>query len=150
MNALDLPVGARASTTVRPYRDGDRPAWSAFVQACPEATFFHLTPWAGVIRRAFGHATHYAWAEQDGAVVGVLPLARMKTALFGDLLSSTPFCVYGGSVVATRQCGGAAPGRISTSHGARSRPSGHRKTLEPLKNARVASRYAVRTDRSYA
>ena len=27
----------------------------------------------------------------------MLPLARMKTALFGDLLASTPFCVYGGA-----------------------------------------------------
>ena len=76
-------------------------AWDAFVRATPAASFFHLTPWAAVIRRAFGHATHYAWAEQDGAVVGVLPLARMKTRLFGDLLGSTPFCVYGGSIAAT-------------------------------------------------
>ena len=83
----DAPAGAAA-------------AWDAFVRVTPAATFFHLTPWAEVIRRAFGHRTHYAWAEQDGAVVGVLPLARMKTVLFGDLLASTPFCVYGGSVAA--------------------------------------------------
>lgn len=78
-------------------------AWDAFVRATPAASFFHLTPWAAVIRRAFGHVTHYAWAEQDGAVVGVLPLARMKTRLFGDLLGSTPFCVYGGSIAATAE-----------------------------------------------
>ncbi len=74
------------------------PAWDAFVQATPSATFFHLSGWAGVIEKSFGHATHYAYAEQDGAIVGVLPLARMKTALFGDVLASTPFCVYGGPV----------------------------------------------------
>jgi FemAB-related protein (PEP-CTERM system-associated) len=76
-------------------------AWDRFVQATPEATFFHLSPWAKVIREAFGHPTYYACAEQDGAIVGVLPLARMRTALFGDLLASTPFCVYGGPVAAT-------------------------------------------------
>jgi len=76
-------------------------AWDAFVQARPEATFFHLSGWAKVIADSFGHATHYAFAEQDGAVVGVLPLARMRTMLFGDVLASTPFCVYGGPVAAT-------------------------------------------------
>jgi FemAB-related protein (PEP-CTERM system-associated) len=76
-------------------------AWDAFVQATPAATFFHLSPWAGVIRDAFSHPTYYAYAEQDGAIVGVLPLARMRTALFGDLLASTPFCVYGGPVAVT-------------------------------------------------
>jgi len=83
------------------------PAWDAFVQATPAATFFHLSGWAGVIRQAFGHATHYAYAEQDGAIVGVLPLARMKTLLFGDVLASTPFCVYGGSVAVTPEAAAA-------------------------------------------
>lgn len=86
---------------IRDLDDRAAPAWDAFVQASPEATFFHLSPWARVIRDAFGHGTHYAYAEQDGAVVGVLPLARMRTWLFGDLLASTPFCVYGGPVAAT-------------------------------------------------
>lgn len=77
------------------------PAWDAFVNAQPNATFFHLSAWAKVISDSFGHATYYAYAEQDGAIVGVLPLARMKTLLFGDVLASTPFCVYGGPVGAT-------------------------------------------------
>jgi FemAB-related protein (PEP-CTERM system-associated) len=78
-------------------------AWDAFVRATPSATFFHLAPWAEVIRRSFGHPIHYVFAEQDGAITGVLPLARMKTLLFGDLLASTPFCVYGGSVAVTEE-----------------------------------------------
>lgn len=78
-------------------------AWDGFVRATPAATFFHLAAWARVIRESFGHTTHYVFAEQDGAIVGVLPLARMKTALFGDSLSSTPFCVYGGSASVTEE-----------------------------------------------
>jgi FemAB-related protein (PEP-CTERM system-associated) len=76
-------------------------AWDRFVRAAPAGSFFHLSPWARVIREAFGHPTHYAFAEQDGAVVGVLPLARMRTLLFGDTLASTPFCVTGGILAAT-------------------------------------------------
>jgi FemAB-related protein (PEP-CTERM system-associated) len=86
---------------------GSAAAWDRFVRDRPDATFFHLAPWAEVIRQAFGHATHYVLAEQDGAVVGVLPLARMRTRLFGDLLASTPFCVYGGSVAATAEAASA-------------------------------------------
>ena len=48
MNALDLPVDARPATSVRPFREGDHAAWSAFVASCPEATFFHRVEWRGL------------------------------------------------------------------------------------------------------
>ena len=76
MNALDLPVGARASTSVRPYREGDRQAWSAFVEQCPDATFFHRIEWRDLIEEVFHHRTHFLVAERAGALVGVLPPAR--------------------------------------------------------------------------
>jgi len=88
---------------IRELDEAAAPAWDAFVRATPAATFFHLSAWARVIREAFGHPTLYAYAEQDGAVTGVLPLARMRTRLFGDSLASTPFCVYGGAVAATEE-----------------------------------------------
>ena len=50
--------------------------------------------------RAFNHRTHYLVATQDGALVGVLPLAQVKTRLFGHTLISLPFCVYGGPLAA--------------------------------------------------
>lgn len=95
------------SVRIRALDDGAAAAWDAFVEASPEATFFHRSAWAGVIARAFRHRTHYAYAEQDGAIVGVLPLARMRTRLFGDTLASTPFCVYGGAVAATPEAAAA-------------------------------------------
>lgn len=72
------------------------PAWDAFVSGHPAGTFFHRAAWALVIESAFGHHCHYTLAEQDGALVGVLPLAHVRTRLFGNTLMSTPFCVYGG------------------------------------------------------
>jgi FemAB-related protein (PEP-CTERM system-associated) len=48
------------------------------------------------MHEVFGHATHYLYAEQDGAIVGVLPLAQVKSLLFGHALVSLPFCVYAG------------------------------------------------------
>ena len=74
----------------------DTAAWDRFVDAHPQATFFHRSTWRDVIAKAFGHRTHYLVAEQDGAIAGVLPLAQVKTRLFGNTLISLPFCVYGG------------------------------------------------------
>jgi FemAB-related protein (PEP-CTERM system-associated) len=81
---------------IRPLEDIDAAAWDAFVEAHPDGTFFHRAAWSGVIAKAFGHRTHYVCTERDGAITGVLPLARVKTMLFGDSLISVPFCVYGG------------------------------------------------------
>lgn len=72
--------------------------WDEFVQEHSEGTFFHLSGWQRVLERGLGHETHYLMAERDGRLIGVLPLARVKSWLFGDSLVSTPFCVYGGSL----------------------------------------------------
>lgn len=76
--------------------DADRARWDAFVDACPEATFFHRAGWQRVIAQAFGHRTWFWLAERDGRIEGVLPLAQIKSRLFGHALIGLPFCVYGG------------------------------------------------------
>ena len=87
---------------VRLLNESAAPAWDRFVSGMPGGTFFHRAAWAGVMRDAFGHTPHYAMAEQDGAVTGVLPLVHVKTRLFGNSLMSAPFCVYGGPLAADR------------------------------------------------
>lgn len=83
---------------VRAARESDAAAWDAFVEATPEATFFHRHGWQAVLREVFGHRTHYLMAERHGRIEGVLPLAEIRSRLFGHALISTPFCVYGGIV----------------------------------------------------
>jgi FemAB-related protein (PEP-CTERM system-associated) len=90
-----LPVGA-AAVTVRPLEDGDLARWDAYVLAHPDATFFHRAGWKRVIEEAFGHRTHFLFAERGGEIVGVLPLAEIRSHLFGHSLGSLPFCAYGG------------------------------------------------------
>jgi FemAB-related protein (PEP-CTERM system-associated) len=86
--------------TLRTLDAASAPAWDAFVAAMPTGSFFHRAAWARVIESAFRHRTHYTYAEQDGAIVGVMPLATVKTRLFGHSLISVPFCVYGGPLAA--------------------------------------------------
>ena len=85
-----------AGIDVRLATDGDLARWDAFVAGCPEATFFHRAGWKEVIAQSFGHRTYYLLAERAGSLVGILPLAEIKSLLFGHSLVSLPFCVYGG------------------------------------------------------
>ncbi len=71
--------------------------WDAFVLACPEATFFHRAGWQTILGEVFRHQTHFLYAESaDGRITGVLPLAHVRSLLFGNALTSLPFAVYGG------------------------------------------------------
>jgi FemAB-related protein (PEP-CTERM system-associated) len=81
---------------VRDFERGDAPRWEAFVQSCPEATFFHRIGWREVIERCFGHRTRYLVAERSAGIVGILPLAEVKSLLFGHALVSLPFCAVAG------------------------------------------------------
>src|SRR4051812_12129775 len=76
------------------------PAWEAFVEAAPDATFFHRAGWARVIAKAYGHPTYFRYAMRGGRIVGVLPLVHVKSPLFGNALISTGFCTFGGIAAA--------------------------------------------------
>jgi FemAB-related protein (PEP-CTERM system-associated) len=95
MKVDDAAVLAR-DVVVRPYGDADRARWEAFVERCPSATFFHRIGWREVMHDVFAHRTHYLLAERLGEIVGVLPLAEVKSLMFGHALVSLPFAVYGG------------------------------------------------------
>lgn len=75
--------------------------WNDFVFACPEATFFHRSEWQIILRDVFRHPTYYLFAEHDGEILGVLPLAHVKSILFGNALVSLPFAVYAGIAAKT-------------------------------------------------
>lgn len=81
---------------IKPLDEANNFRWDAFVESCPEASFFHKAGWREVLERAFGHNTHYLYAEDQGQILGILPLGQVESLLFGNALVSTPFCVYGG------------------------------------------------------
>jgi len=86
----------RPAVVVKSLRPEDRARWDAFVRARPEATFFHLSAWQGIIEEVFRHRTCYLYAECAGEIQAVLPLAEVRSVLFGHSLVSLPFCVYAG------------------------------------------------------
>jgi FemAB-related protein (PEP-CTERM system-associated) len=86
----------RRALRVREFASGDEQHWDRFVFQCDEATFFHRAGWRAILENVFHHRTRFLIAERDGAMRGILPLAEVKSRLFGHALVSLPFAVYGG------------------------------------------------------
>ena len=62
--------GALATqVAVKPLTEADMARWDAFVLTLPAATFCHRAGWQRVIARAFGHRSHYAYAERNGEIL---------------------------------------------------------------------------------
>jgi serine/alanine adding enzyme len=71
--------------------------WDAYVANHPRGLRYHEQSWKAIIEESFGHSTYYFSAHLPGGqLVGVLPLARLRSRLFGDFLVSLPFFTYGG------------------------------------------------------
>lgn len=92
---MNAPLAA--TLTIRKLDDAEVARWDAFVEVCPEASFFHRAGWRRAISQSLGHDCHFLYAERGGEVRGVVPLVHIKSRLFGNSLISNAFCVYGGS-----------------------------------------------------
>ena len=76
--------------------EGSEAEWDGFVAAAG-GTHFHRLGWRTVYQRVFGHECLYLSArDAGGGLVGVLPMVRVKSVLFGHYLVSMPFVNYGG------------------------------------------------------
>ncbi|MCU0725882.1 MAG: FemAB family PEP-CTERM system-associated protein [Planctomycetes bacterium] len=80
-------------------------ARDTFVRGHPEGSVFHLAAFGRAVERTFGHRQVDLLALRDRRIVGVLPLGRVRSLLFGDRLVSVPFGVYGGPLAADREAG---------------------------------------------
>ena len=76
--------------------DQHRQAWNAYVDASPRATLYHRFEWRDVNASSFGHRSAYLAALDAGRVVGIFPMVRVKSQLFGNIACSLPFVNYGG------------------------------------------------------
>ena len=94
-------AGVASGLSVRTLASDDRTEaarWDTFVVGHRDGTFFHRAGWQQVIEDVFRHRTHYLYALRAGRIEGVLPLAHVRSFLFGNALVSLPFAVYGGVI----------------------------------------------------
>ncbi len=82
-------------TVVRDADDTDCERWNGFL-ASTEGTFYQAYEWRELNREELRHETWFLMAERDGDIEGVLPLVRVRSRLFGDIVCSMPFVNYGG------------------------------------------------------
>jgi FemAB-related protein (PEP-CTERM system-associated) len=76
--------------------ESDAEAWNRFVEHHEHGSTFHRWEWRGVYTGVYGHESPYLMARDGDALVGVLPLVRVKSLVFGHYLVSLPFVSYGG------------------------------------------------------
>ena len=70
--------------------------WDGYVSQHPDATADHLWRWREIFDGVFGHEAAYLLARRGDATVGVLPLVRFRSRIFGRFVVSLPFLNYGG------------------------------------------------------
>jgi FemAB-related protein (PEP-CTERM system-associated) len=76
--------------------DGDGAAWNRFVDTVEGGSTFHRWEWRAWYQQCYGHETPYLAAFRNADIVGVLPLVRVRSLVFGHYLVSLPFVSYGG------------------------------------------------------
>lgn len=108
--AIDTPIGLPnmiGSTSADERRmseiavgrfEGAAAEWDGFVRGQPHWSHFHLFGWKTIMERVFRHECIYLEARlgKSGALIGVLPLVRIRSVVFGHFLVSMPFLNYGG------------------------------------------------------
>ncbi len=101
---LQTPAVASGSTNdhdianlVTTHESLDTAAWDAFIQACDHDTIYHDQRWQSVIENHFRHDYHLvSCRDQQGSLVGILPMVHVKSRLFGTFTISMPYFNYGG------------------------------------------------------
>ncbi len=78
----------------------DHPVWDDYV-CRKQASFYHDSRWAQLIKKVFGHDSHYLMATDNDKVGGIFPLIQLKSLLFGNFMVSMPYFNYGGIVADT-------------------------------------------------
>jgi FemAB-related protein (PEP-CTERM system-associated) len=93
-----VPVSADSMAIVVRRFEGTAAEWDGFGRTQRGWTAFHRLAWREVIERSVDQSPSYRAAFRGDRLEGILPLVRVKSALFGHYLVSVPFVNYGGPV----------------------------------------------------
>ena len=96
MAQLSLSIEKTSLAKIEIFEPSQDALWDDYVSNHCMGTVCHLSGWKNVIERTFGHKCLYFYAAESGKIKGILPLAHMKSRMFGSFLVSLPFLNYGG------------------------------------------------------
>ena len=89
---------------IRLCDNADKDRWNNFIFEFSDSPY-HLYQWKEIFESVYGYQCKYLMAEDQRRIVGVFPVAIVRSKLFGVRISSLPFSDYGGPLL----------GHISTS-----------------------------------
>ncbi len=73
--------------------------WNDYVRKNPAATIHHRSEWRELLEQSYGLESYYFIARDTSSnTVGILPLVRLRSRLFGDFLVSMPWFARGGAI----------------------------------------------------
>jgi FemAB-related protein (PEP-CTERM system-associated) len=87
---------------LRLRRDLSEADWDNFLASHPGGTVEHLWAWRDIFSGVFRHDPVYLGVERQGDLLGVLPLSRIKSLLFGRSILSLPYANYAGIVTSDK------------------------------------------------
>jgi FemAB-related protein (PEP-CTERM system-associated) len=73
----------------------DQFRWDEYVLSHSESSPYHLWAWKESIEKSYGHKAFYFCAEENGQIVGILPLFNLRLPLLLNELTALPFCDVG-------------------------------------------------------
>src|SRR5438128_1812810 len=96
LGVSDSDPSAEQELTVLPLA-GITGSWDAFVERAEGSSFCHLAAWRDILSDVLAtECLYWAATNRSGECQGLLPLARVKSRIFGHYLVSLPFLNYGG------------------------------------------------------
>jgi FemAB-related protein (PEP-CTERM system-associated) len=81
--------------------------WDDLVSRHPDGTVEHRAAWRQIFATVFRQDPVYLMARRGAEPVGVLPLVRLKSAIFGRSMVSLPYTSYGGLLTSDLEAAGA-------------------------------------------
>jgi FemAB-related protein (PEP-CTERM system-associated) len=138
---MEDPDVAVEELEVREFQ-GSPEDWDAFMATVPESTACHLAGWDRALSDVLGNeVVRLVAVDGDGRTAAALPLARVRSRIFGDYLVSMPFLNDGGPV-------GDPAGRRRLAEAARERARTAGVDLLEIRSRQpVSGEGLVRTDR---
>jgi serine/alanine adding enzyme len=86
--------------TVGIYK-GQMEDWNNYVANHAAATIYHRYEWQQILKRCYKLSGYYFAAHCNNKIVGVLPLTRHTSRLFGNFMVSMPWYGRGGAIADT-------------------------------------------------
>ncbi len=80
----------------------EKEVWDSYVENASSGSVFHLFSWKDIIKESYGHKPYYLAANNNGNIVGILPLYFLRLPLLGSSLVSVPYLDYAGICAETK------------------------------------------------